>query len=185
MKRLPKRRAKPSKFQFSFPQTPKLPKSWQKYPLFYSLWLIFELFFTKDDKNNPDFWQKWQKKPFFRARGARGGGPPRHPPNRPAKIYRQNPRQNTTAKLNPHPFLEFHFPSYTLHFWNSTIYRSPPYRSPPIMEFHYLHIASTYGIPLPIIHPPLLEFHYLYIASNYGIPTIVLTTITASNIIYL
>ena len=185
MKRLPKRRAKLSKFQFSFPQTPKLPKSWQKYPLFYSLWLIFELFFTKCDKNNPDFWQKWQKKTFFRARSARGGG--RHatrqidPPKFTAK---------TTAKTQPPNSTHTHFWNSTSHhtpstfgiplfidrlqLWNSTIYRSPP-----IMEFHYLQIASTFGIPLPIIHPPLLEFHYLYIAPNYGIPTIVLTTITA------
>ena len=187
MKRLPKRRAKPSKFQFSFPQTPKLPKSWQKYPLFYSLWLIFELIFTKDDKNNPDFWQKWQKNTIFsRARSARGG-PPRHPPNTPAKIYRQNQPPKTTHthfwnSTSHHTPSTFGIPLFIdrLQLWNSTIYRSPP-----LLEFHYLHIASTFGIPLPIIHPPLLEFHYLYIASNYGIPTIVLTTITASTIIYL
>lgn len=153
MKRLPKRRAKPSKFQFSFPLTPKLPKSWQKYPLFYSLWLIFELIFTKDDKNNPDFWQKWQKYTIFsRALRARGG-PPRHPPNRPAKIYRQNHRPNTTAKLNTHRFWEFHLPSYTLHFWNSTIYRSPP-----IMEFHFPSYTLHFRNSTICISPPIMEF---------------------------
>ena len=140
MKRLPKRRAKLSKFQFSFPQTPKLPKSWQKYPLFYSLWLIFELFFTKCDKNNPDFWQKWQKKPFFRARSARGGG--RHatrqidPPKFTAK---------TTAKTQP-PNSTHTIPLFTdrLHFWNSTSH----------------HTTSTFGIPLFVYRPQLWNSNY-------------------------
>ena len=132
------------------------------------------------------------KKTHFFARAERAGGgrhatrqidPPKFTAKTPAKTQPPNSTHthfwNSTSHHTPSTF---GIPLFIdrLQFWNSTIYRSPP-----IMEFHYLHIASTYGIPLPIIHPPLLEFHYLYIASNYGIPTIVLTTITASNIIYL
>ena len=119
-------------------------------------------------KITPIFGKNGKKIPFFRARSARGGGPPRHPPNRPAKIYRQNPRQNTTAKLNPHPFLEFHFPSYTLHFWNSTIYRSPP-----LLEFHYLHIASTFGIPLFTHRLHFWNSTSHHTPSTFGIPLFV------------
>ena len=119
-------------------------------------------------KITPIFGKNGKKIPFFRARSARGGG--RHATRQidPPKFTAKTPAK-TQPPNSPHT-----------DFWNSTIYRSPP-----LLEFHYLHIASTFGIPLPIIHPPLLEFHYLYIAPNYGIPTIVLTTITASNIIYL
>ena len=142
-------------------------------------------------KITPIFGKNGKKIPFFRARSARGGGrhatrqidPPKFTAKTPAKTQPPNSTHthfwNSTSHHTPSTF---GIPLFIdrLHFWNSTIYRSPP-----LLEFHYLHIVSTFGIPLPIIHPPLLEFHYLYIAPNYGIPTIVLTTITASNIIYL
>ena len=164
MKRLPKRRAKLSKFQFSFPQTPKLPKSWQKYPLFYSLWLIFELFFTKDDKNNPDFWQKWQKNPFFRARSARGGGrhatrqidPPKFTAKTPAKTQPPNSTHthfwNSTSHHTPSTF---GIPLFIdrLQFWNSTIYTSPP-----IMEFHFPSYTLHFWNSTICISPPIMEF---------------------------
>ena len=126
------------------------------------------------------------KKYHFFARATRAGGaatppakytrqnlPPKPPPNSPHTHFWNSTSHHTPSTFGIPLFID------RLQLWNSTIYRSPP-----LLEFHYLHIASTFGIPLPIIHPPLLEFHYLYIASNYGIPTIVLTTITASNIIY-
>ena len=153
-------------------------------------------------KITPIFDKNGKKIPFFRARSARGGGrhaarqidPPKftakttaktQPPNSPHTHFWNSTSHHTPSTFGIPLFID------RLQLWNSTICRSPP-----IMEFHYLQIVSTFGIPLFIdrLHfwnstiyrsSPLLEFHYLYIAPNYGIPTIVLTTITASNIIYL
>ena len=120
-------------------------------------------------KITPIFDKNGKKIPFFRARSARGGGPPRHPPNRPAKIYRQKqptPIFGIPLPIIHPPLLEFHYlqiasnygiPLFIdrLHFWNSTIYRSPP-----LLEFHYLHIASTFGIPLFVYRLQLWNSNY-------------------------
>ena len=86
-----KPRAIPSKFQFSFPIAPKLPKSRQKYP--------------------PIFAKNAKKKHYF-ARAPRAGEPPgcqRHPQKIPAKIVPPKLPPNTTAKLSTHRFLIFHY----------------------------------------------------------------------------
>ena len=103
----------------------------------------------------PIFDKNGKKIPFFRARSARGGGPPRHPPNRPAKTQPPKPPPKHNRQTQPTPI--FGIPLPIIH--------------PPLLEFHYLQIASTFGIPLFIDRlqlwnstiyrsPPLLEFHF-------------------------
>ena len=127
------------------------------------------------------------KKTHFFARAPRAGGPPRHPPNRPAKKPPKPPPKYNRQK-QPTPI--FGIPLPIIH--------------PPLLEFHYLliastfgiplfthrlhlwnstshHTTSTFGIPLFVYRPQLWNSNYrpYYNAPNYGIPTIVLTTITA------
>ena len=104
-----------------------------------------------------------QKKSFFSARGARGGGPRGSPPTAAAKL--RGPE-----------------------IWNSTFCLTPR----QIRNSNSHNPLPTYGIPVPIhpLHfrnsnshttPPLLEFHYSYIAPIYGIPAIFPTTLHASS----
>ena len=115
-------------------------------------------------KITPIFDKNGKNIPFFRARGARGGGrhatrqidPPKFTAKTPAKTQPPNSTHtdfwNSTSHHTPSTF---GIPLFIdrLHFWNSTIYRSPP-----IMEFHFPSYTLHFRNSTICISPPIMEF---------------------------
>ena len=130
-------------------------------------------------KITPIFDKNGKKIPFFRARSARGGGrhaarqidPPKFTAKTPAKTQPPNsPHTDFWNSTSHHTLSTFGIPLFIdrLHFWNSTICRSSP-----LLEFHYLQIASTFGIPLFTDRLHFWNSTSHHTPSTFGIPLFV------------